>query len=113
MPLALPGDDVTPEKFTAFRVEGGKGLYIHPNIWHGAVVPIDDHATLIDRQGACSCEDICGLRGRVWGIFVCAFGICGVEEIGAVDMAMDGPPGGGLREQSLAILTWSLGSMTA
>jgi ureidoglycolate lyase len=51
VPLALPGDNVTPENFVAFRCDGGKGLYIHPNIWHGAVVPIDDHARLIDRQG--------------------------------------------------------------
>ncbi|OQV03149.1 hypothetical protein CLAIMM_08234 [Cladophialophora immunda] len=51
VPLALPGDDVTPEKFVAFRCDGGKGLYIHPNIWHGAVVPVDDHARFIDRQG--------------------------------------------------------------
>lgn len=51
VPLALPGDDVTPDKFVAFRVDGGKGLYIHPNIWHGAVVPIDDTARLLDRQG--------------------------------------------------------------
>ena len=33
VPLALPGDDVTPDKFTAFQCGGGKGLYIHPNIW--------------------------------------------------------------------------------
>lgn len=51
IPLALPGDDVTPEKFVAFRCEGGKGLYIHPNIWHGAVVPLDDHSRFLDRQG--------------------------------------------------------------
>lgn len=51
VPLALPGDDVTPDKFITFRCDGGKGLYIHPNIWHGAVVPIDDHGRLLDRQG--------------------------------------------------------------
>ena len=51
VPLALPGDDVKPEDFQAFRCDGGKGLYIHPNIWHGAVVPIDDHCRLLDRQG--------------------------------------------------------------
>lgn len=51
VPLALPGDDVTPEKFVAFRCTGGKGLYIHPNIWHGAVVPLDDHSRILDRQG--------------------------------------------------------------
>ncbi|KAH8888003.1 hypothetical protein GQ53DRAFT_872132 [Thozetella sp. PMI_491] len=51
IPLALPGDDVTPEKFVAFRCDGGKGLYIHPNIWHGAVVPLDNHSRFLDRQG--------------------------------------------------------------
>ncbi|EXJ64392.1 hypothetical protein A1O7_00728 [Cladophialophora yegresii CBS 114405] len=51
VPLALPGDDVTPDKFVAFRCDGGKGLYIHPNVWHGAVVPLDDHARLLDKQG--------------------------------------------------------------
>jgi ureidoglycolate lyase len=51
IPLALPGDDVTPERFVAFYCDGGKGLYIHPNIWHGAVVPLDNHAEFLDRQG--------------------------------------------------------------
>lgn len=51
IPLALPGDDITPEKFVAFRCDGGKGLYIHPNIWHGAVVPVEDHSRFLDRQG--------------------------------------------------------------
>jgi ureidoglycolate lyase len=51
VPLALPGDDVTPEQFVSFYCDGKTGLYIHPNIWHGAVVPLDDHAELLDRQG--------------------------------------------------------------
>jgi ureidoglycolate lyase len=51
VPLALPGDDVTPEKFVAFWCDGSKGVYIHPNIWHAAVVPIADHARFHDRQG--------------------------------------------------------------
>ena len=34
VPLALPGDDVTPERFVCFRFDGRQGLYIHPNIWH-------------------------------------------------------------------------------
>lgn len=50
VPLALPGDDVSPEKFVSFWCDGSRGLYIHPNIWHGAVVPFDDHAELLDRQ---------------------------------------------------------------
>ena len=51
VPLALPGDDVTPEQFVSFWCDGKTGLYIHPNIWHGAIVPHADHAELLDRQG--------------------------------------------------------------
>jgi ureidoglycolate lyase len=50
VPLALPGDSVTPRDFVAFYCSGERGLYIHPNIWHGAVVPFDDHARFLDRQ---------------------------------------------------------------
>ncbi|HUN74020.1 MAG TPA: ureidoglycolate lyase [Steroidobacteraceae bacterium] len=50
VPLAMPGDDVTPEKFVTFWCDGTRGLYIHPSIWHGAVVPFDDHAEFLDRQ---------------------------------------------------------------
>jgi hypothetical protein len=51
VPLALPGDDVTPDRVTTFRCDGGRGLYVHPGVWHGAVVPLDDHAEFLDRQG--------------------------------------------------------------
>jgi ureidoglycolate lyase len=51
VPLALPGDDVTPEKFVTFWCDGSRGLYLHPNVWHGAVVPLDDEAEFLDRQG--------------------------------------------------------------
>ena len=51
VPLALPGDDVTPQAFVTFWCDGSRGLYIHPNIWHGAIVPLDDEAQLLDRQG--------------------------------------------------------------
>jgi ureidoglycolate lyase len=51
VPLALPGDDVSPERFVSFWCDGSRGLYIHPNIWHGAVVPYDDRASFLDRQG--------------------------------------------------------------
>ncbi|HEY4442654.1 MAG TPA: ureidoglycolate lyase [Steroidobacteraceae bacterium] len=51
VPLALPGDDVTPEKFVTFWCEGGAGLYLHPNVWHGAVVPLEEEAEFLDRQG--------------------------------------------------------------
>jgi ureidoglycolate lyase len=50
VPLALPGDDVTPDRFTTFHSDG-RGLYIHPGVWHGAFVPLDDHSKFLDRQG--------------------------------------------------------------
>ena len=50
--LALPGDDVKPKDFKAFLVEGGKGLYIHPNVWHEAIVPLSQKARFYDEQGA-------------------------------------------------------------
>jgi len=49
--LALPGDSVTPASFTTFYCDGTRGLYIHPSIWHGPIMPLDDHAELLDRQG--------------------------------------------------------------
>ncbi len=51
IPLALPGDDVTPADFVTFFGDGSRGLYIHPSIWHGALVPLDDEARFLDRQG--------------------------------------------------------------
>ena len=50
VPLALPGDDVAPEQFVTFRCDGGQGLYVHPGVWHGAVIPLSDKAVLLDRQ---------------------------------------------------------------
>jgi hypothetical protein len=49
--LALPGDDVRPENFVTFRVEGGQGVYIHPGVWHGPFIPLADTARFLDRQG--------------------------------------------------------------
>ena len=51
VPLAPPGDDVTPEAFTSFWCDGTCGLYIRPNVWHGAFVPHADTASFLDRQG--------------------------------------------------------------
>jgi len=50
VPLALPGDDVKPDQFITFWCDGSRGLYLHPSVWHGAVVPLDDHAEFRDRQ---------------------------------------------------------------
>ncbi len=51
VPLALPGDNVRPEDFISFYVDGGLGLYIHPNVWHEAVFPLAPQARFHDEQG--------------------------------------------------------------
>lgn len=52
VPLALPGDDVKPEDFVAFRFDGSAGLYIHPNIWHEGVFAVSGKQRFYDKQGA-------------------------------------------------------------
>jgi hypothetical protein len=52
VPLALPGDDVTPERFVCFRFAGTPGLYIHPDIWHEGVFALAGKQRFFDRQGA-------------------------------------------------------------
>jgi hypothetical protein len=52
VPLALPGDDVTPERFVCFRFDGRQGLYIHPNIWHEGVFGLEGTQRFFDKQGA-------------------------------------------------------------
>jgi len=52
VPLALPGDDITPEKFVCFRFDGRMGLYIHPNIWHEGVFTLEGTQRFFDEQGA-------------------------------------------------------------
>lgn len=52
VPLALPGDDILPEKFVCFRFDGGQGLYIHPNIWHEGVFATSGSQRFFDQQGA-------------------------------------------------------------
>lgn len=51
-PLALPCDDVVPERFVCFRFDGRKGLYIHPDIWHEGVFGLAGTQRFFDRQGA-------------------------------------------------------------
>lgn len=52
VPLALPGDEVTPQRFVCFRCDGSQGLYIHPNIWHEGVFGLRGTQRFFDRQGA-------------------------------------------------------------
>lgn len=52
VPLALPGDDVAPERFVCFRFDGTQGLYIHPDVWHEGVFGVSGTQRFHDRQGA-------------------------------------------------------------
>jgi Ureidoglycolate lyase len=52
VPLALPGDEVTPEEFVCFRFNGSMGLYIHPNVWHEGVFALSGTQRFFDKQGA-------------------------------------------------------------
>jgi Ureidoglycolate lyase len=52
VPLALPGDEVTPQQFVCFRFGGAQGLYIHPNVWHDGVFALSGAQRFFDRQGA-------------------------------------------------------------
>ena len=51
-PLALPGDDISPEKFTNFYFDGTQGLYIHPGIWHEGIFPLAIQSSFFDKQGS-------------------------------------------------------------
>jgi hypothetical protein len=68
-PLALPGDDVKPEHFVAFYVDGGKGLYLHPNVWHEAVFPLAERASFYDEQGKVHARVSCNLA-REFGVLL-------------------------------------------
>jgi hypothetical protein len=52
VPLARPGDDVRPEDFVCFHFDGTRGLYLHPNVWHEGVFPLEGRQRFFDRQGA-------------------------------------------------------------
>ena len=68
-PLALPGDDVRPEHFVGFHVDGGKGLYIHPDIWHEAVFPVGERAQFYDEQGKVHARISCNIA-QEFGVFL-------------------------------------------
>ena len=69
VPVALPGDDLTPEKIVAFWCDGGKGLYIHPDIWHDGVFPATDRQRFLTRQGRVHARVSCDL-GEEFGIYL-------------------------------------------
>lgn len=48
--LALPGDDITPQDFTAFYCDGSFGAHINAGIWHQPPFPVEDQTVFRDKQ---------------------------------------------------------------
>ncbi|MEM7209111.1 MAG: ureidoglycolate lyase [Pseudomonadota bacterium] len=69
VPVALPGDDLTPEKVIAFWCDGTRGLYIHPNIWHEGIFPAHDKQRFLDRQGRVHARVSCNI-GTEFGVYL-------------------------------------------
>ena len=74
VPLALPGDDLKPEHFVAFSFEGGRGLYIHPGVWHEAVIPLADRARFFDKQGRVHARISCAFDEEFGGTLAVPLG---------------------------------------
>ena len=68
-PLALPGDNIKVEDFKAFYFDGSKGLYIHPNIWHEGVFPIQEKSSFMGRQGKVHARVSIDLKKNLINIF--------------------------------------------
>ena len=69
VPVALPGDDLTPYKVVAFWCDGTRGLYIHPNIWHDGIFPVEDKQRFLDRQGKVHARVSCDI-GKEFGVYL-------------------------------------------
>lgn len=69
VPVAPPGDDITPDKVVAFWCDGSKGLYIHANIWHEGVFPVLDQQRFLDRQGRVHARVSCDF-GAEFGVYL-------------------------------------------
>lgn len=69
VPVALPGDDLTPDKVVAFWCDGQRGLYIHPNIWHEGIFPVGDNQRFLDRQGRVHARVSCDI-GEEFGVYL-------------------------------------------
>jgi len=69
VPVALPGDDLRLENVVAFWCEGDQGLYIHPNIWHEGIFPVEDTQRFLDRQGKVHARVSCNI-GEEFGHYL-------------------------------------------
>lgn len=69
VPVALPGDDLKPENVIAFWFDGTQGLYIHPNIWHEGIFPVNQDQRFLDRQGRVHARVSCDI-GEEFGVYL-------------------------------------------
>ena len=69
VPVALPGDDLAPEKIIAFWCDGSTGLYINPGIWHEGIFPVEDNQRFLDRQGRVHARVSCDV-GQEFGVYL-------------------------------------------
>ncbi len=69
VPVALPGDDLSPDKVVAFWCDGSRGLYIHPSIWHEGIFPVEDKQRFLDRQGKVHARISCDI-GEEFGVYL-------------------------------------------
>lgn len=69
VPLALPCDDLSPDKVVAFWCDGSQGLYIHANIWHEGIFPVRDTQRFLDRQGAVHARVSADI-GKEFGVYL-------------------------------------------
>ena len=69
VPVALPGDDLMPDKVISFWCDGSQGLYIHPSIWHEGIFPVADQQKFLDRQGRVHARISCDI-GEEFGVYL-------------------------------------------
>jgi hypothetical protein len=69
VPVALPGDDLSPDKIIAFWCDGSQGIYIHPGIWHEGIFPVEDEQSFLDRQGRVHARISCDI-GEEFGVYL-------------------------------------------
>ncbi len=69
-PLALPDDDGRPSDFVGFYLDGSAGLYIHPGVWHEAIIPPESNADFLDKQGKVYARVSCDFDEE-FGAYLC------------------------------------------
>ena len=69
VPVAPPGDDLVPDAVVALYCDGGRGLYIHPGIWHDGVFTCSGSQSFRDRQGRVHARVSCNFA-REFGVFL-------------------------------------------